>query len=147
MEENKLPVIKLDPKDSPLARLIQEQREQDKTIWRGKKGPDIQVAPIHDWINDELRPYRWYHLRWDWLRLWWIQWRRGDQPFTGILCPLLGRHWYKDWKGRIDLYEAWSKKRFERFYVCCHCGQRRVTYSISNPFDFVPLAHTFKEVK
>lgn len=108
-----------------------------------QKGPDVQYAPIMEllkdpnfikaedvkWVEDQLVPYRWYHHRWDWLRLWWVEWREGAQPFTGILCPLLGRHWFKDWRGRIYDFDYWDHKKISICWRCHHCGGSEVVYT------------------
>ncbi len=116
MNEKDPDVIKLDPEDSPLYQMMREQAQ--------KRGPSEQINPTVSWAEDKLIPYRWYHLRWDWLRLWASLYWEDKQPASGILCPLLGRHWYKDWRGHYEIMEQWSKEYFYRWAICHHCGQR-----------------------
>jgi len=95
--------------------------------------PQHEMFPVHvRWVEDDLVPYRWYHARIDWFKLWWMQWRRGEQPFTGFLCPLLGRHWFPDWRKRVTIMENWTRERMIVTAICQHCGASQIIRTQDN---------------
>lgn len=116
---------KIELKDSMLGRMLIQQEQ--------KRGPSEQITPKARWAEDEYVKVRWYHIRWDWFRLWAIQYWEDRQPASGILCPLLGRHWYKDWRGFASVWDHWTIERFSKSLRCLHCGQHKIISSFINP--------------
>ena len=118
-------VIKLDPKDSPLYQMFQDQAQ--------KRGPSEQITPTARWAEDEYVKVRWYHIRWQWLQLWAKRYWREEEELSGILCPILGRHWYKDWRGLAMVFDRWDIEWVETYMRCYHCGQHTLIKRWKNP--------------
>lgn len=60
--------------------------------------------------------------RWEWFGEWVMDYWNDDQPFSGILCPLLGRHWYHTWRGETYMFDHWDNTKHNLCWRCFHCG-------------------------
>jgi len=134
-DTGELVVIK--PGNSPFAMMIRDQEQ--------KRGPSEQVTPTARWVEDEYVKVRWYHIRLDWFKLWASLYWEDKQPASGILCPLLGRHWYKDWRGLALILDRWNIEWMETYMTCYHCGQHTLIRRVKNAGQEEKV-HSFKDM-
>ena len=110
-------VIVYEPSDKSFLDVLDEVRAKGKSKVNFRFGVGF------------LRDMRWY-----WFKLWVNDYWHDRQPASGILCPILGRHWYKDWKGNSLLSTMWTAENFTKSIPCLHCGQPEVIMDIPNPY-------------
>lgn len=106
-----------------------EAEKVGPTVISFKETPLMALMPpqeemFHDplmWAEDKFVPIRWYHIKWMMVQLWWISWRRGDIPMSGILCAISGKHCLTDWRGRVTVMNNWTAETMVTGAVCLHC--------------------------